>query len=598
VVRSGVPWEGLVNTVELAKILIVDDRPENLLALETVLEPLGQQVIRAHSGEEALRCVLLDDFAVILLDVQLPGLNGFETASILKSRARSRHTPIIFLTAINTEEHFVYEGYSVGAVDYMPKPLQPDVLRSKVGVFVELWRKSREVERQAKLLRESQRRELELRYSLQLQEWEARATQIVETAREAIITFDAERRITLFNRAAEVIFGVSAGSALQRRVEELLHAEMRSEFRDQVALLDTGDDLASLCTLVYTGLRGGTLEFPFEASLSRLVLAGGPVYTLIGRDVSERHRAEQALRRQATELSHAMSRLQTLNDELQRRQVELEEALSARTRFYAAISHEIRTPLNAVLGYCSLLLGDAFGPLNERQHQGVECANRATEHLVELVNDVLNLSKIDAGKSELQLERVAFPALVEDLFVTLRPQAEEHSCELMLVCEAEPGEIWSDPRRIRQILLNLVSNAIKFGMSRPVRVTYSAGTKGAIEIAVTDQGEGIAAEEIPRIFEEFVQLPSAAQAQGTGLGLPISRRLATLLGGSIAVDSTPGKGSTFRLALPSHPPGAVGGGGGVRPEEEEPDRDPDHLPDPGGDPGRNAAPAIARNERH
>jgi PAS domain S-box-containing protein len=439
----------------------------------------------------------------------------------------------------------------------MPKPLHPDILRSKVAVFIELYRKSREIERQAKLLRESQRRELELRYTLQLQESEARATQIVETAREAVITFNAERRITLFNRAAEVIFGVPASAVQAHVMEDLLHPEMRAEFREQIARLDTGEDLASLCTVVYTGLRGDTTEFPFEASLSRLVLAGGPVYTLIGRDVSERQRAEQALRRQATELAHTMTRLQILNEELQRRQAELEAALSARSRFYAAISHELRTPLNAVLGYCTLMLDDAFGPLNERQHQGVECANRATEHLVELVNDVLDLSKIDAGKTELQVEAVAFPALVEDLFVSLRPQAEQFGCELALERGAEPREIRSDPQRIRQILLNLVSNAIKFGMGKPVRVTYGAGTDDGIEVAVVDQGVGIAPEDIPRIFEEFVQLPGPAQAQGTGLGLPISRRLATLLGGTITIESTPGAGSTFHLSLPASPPAAT-----------------------------------------
>lgn len=546
-----------MNTVEQAKILVVDDRSENLLAVEAVLESLGQQVIRAYSGEEALRSVLLHDFAVILLDVQLPGLNGFETATLLKSRARSRHTPIIFLTAINTEERFIYEGYSVGAVDYMSKPLQPDILRSKVAVFIELYLKNREVERQAKLLRESQRRELELRYTLQLQESEARAAQIVETAREAIITFDAERRITLFNRAAEVIFGVSSAEALARGVEVLLQEGAREEFRAHLARIDAGDELSALCAVTYTGVRGDGVGFPFEASLSRLSLAGGPLYTLIGRDISERHRAEQALRRQASELANAMARLQSLNDELKERQRDLEHALSARSRFYASMSHEVRTPINAILGYCSLLKENAFGPLNERQQQGVDRTYRAGQHLLELVNDVLDLAKIDAGKLELEPQEVAFPALVEDLFVTLGPLAEQFGCELLLVAEGEPRSIVSDPRRVRQILLNLVSNAIKFGPGKPVELIYSCLEGGLIELAVVDRGCGIAAADQAVIFEEFVQLPSPIKTDGTGLGLPISRRLAKLLGGRIAVESTPGEGSTFRFSLPSCAPEAV-----------------------------------------
>ncbi len=194
-------------TAPRACLLLVDDRPENLLALEALLEPLGQEIVRASSGEEALRAVLQHDFAVILLDVQMPGMNGFETAGLLKSRARSRATPIIFLTAINKEERFVAEGYSVGAVDYMSKPLQPEILRSKVAVFVDLWLKGQQLREQAELLRESERRELELRHAAAIRETEARAAQIVGSATDAIITFDAARRITLFNRAAEIISG-------------------------------------------------------------------------------------------------------------------------------------------------------------------------------------------------------------------------------------------------------------------------------------------------------------------------------------------------------------------------------------------------------
>jgi signal transduction histidine kinase len=253
-----------------------------------------------------------------------------------------------------------------------------------------------------------------------------------------------------------------------------------------------------------------------------------------------------------------MARLQSLNEELKARQSELEAALSARSRFYSSMSHEIRTPINAILGYCSLLTEDVFGPLNERQLHGVERTCRAAQHLLELVNDALDLSKVDAGKLEVEFEQVSFPDLIEDLVVTLRPLADEHGTELTLVEEIEPAEIQSDPRRVRQILLNLVSNGIKCGQGKPVKVIYGSGSDGAVELAVVDQGDGIAAEYLTDIFEEFVQLPSVAKTEGTGLGLPISRRLAELLGGSITVESSPGAGSTFRLSLPARPPGALG----------------------------------------
>jgi len=401
-------------------LLLVDDRPENLLALEAILEPLGQTMIRANSGPDALKQVLADDFAVILLDVQMPGMNGFEVAEIIKSRERSRTIPIIFLSAISKEDAYVFKGYSMGAVDYVFKPFNPDILRSKVAVFVDLYLKQEEIQRQADLLRESQKRELELEHRTSLLEAEARSA----------------------------------------------------------------------------------------------------------------------------------AKLSQMNEELHRRQIALEQAMGARNRFYASMSHELRTPINAVIGYSTLMLDNIYGPLNAKQKEGLQRTLKAARHLLELVNDVLDLSKIEAGKIELSLQPVMFPALIEDLFVTVRPLADEYGSSLSLSMESEPFNIVSDPRRVRQILLNLLSNAIKFGEGKPIRVVCKQCDDKGVEIEVVDEGVGIAKEDITRIFEEFVQVSESKQP-GTGLGLPISRRLAQLLDGSLTVYSTPGQGSAFRLTLPA-----------------------------------------------
>jgi len=400
-------------------ILLVDDRPENLLALEAILEPLSQNLIRAHSGPEALKRVLEMEFATILLDVQMPDMNGFEVAEIIKSRERSRTIPIIFLSAINKEEAYVFKGYSMGAVDYVFKPFNPDVLRMKVAVFVDLFIKQREVQRQAELLRDAEKRELELEHRTSLLEAEARSA----------------------------------------------------------------------------------------------------------------------------------AKLAQMNDELHRRQVALEQAMGARNRFYASMSHELRTPINAVIGYSTLMLDGIYGPLNAKQKEGLQRTLKAARHLLELVNDVLDLSKIEAGKIELSVQPVMFPSLIEDLFVTVRPLADEYGSTLTLEMQSESFNIVSDPRRVRQIMINLLSNAIKFGEGKPILVRCKQSEAGGVEIEVVDQGVGIAQEDIPRIFEEFVQVSESKQP-GTGLGLPISRRLAQLLDGSLTVCSTPGEGSTFRLSLP------------------------------------------------
>jgi signal transduction histidine kinase len=226
--------------------------------------------------------------------------------------------------------------------------------------------------------------------------------------------------------------------------------------------------------------------------------------------------------------------------------------MTARSRFYASMSHELRTPINAVLGYSALLLERIYGPLNEQQAQGIERAQRAGRHLLELVNDILDLSKIEAGKIELRLQPVDVPTVIDDLFVTVRPFADEHHTPLELVADKTTGplRVVTDARRVRQILLNLLSNAIKFGGGKPVKVTCARGADGGVSVAVIDQGDGISADDQERVFQEFVQLGGAQRKEGTGLGLPISRRLASLLRGSLTVDSAPGRGSTFQLSLP------------------------------------------------
>jgi signal transduction histidine kinase len=401
------------------KILLVDDRPENLLALEAILEPLGQELVCAHSGEEALKCVLQHDLAVILLDVQMPEMNGFDVAQIIKSREKSRYIPIIFLSAINKEDSYVFKGYSMGAVDYVFKPFNPDVLRSKVAVFVDLYLKQEQIREQSELLAESERRELELQHRAELLESEAKSA----------------------------------------------------------------------------------------------------------------------------------AQLAELNNQLHNRQLELEQAMGVRNRFYASMSHELRTPINAVIGYSTLLIDNIYGPLNDKQREGLQRTLKAARHLLELVNDVLDLSKIEAGKIELALQPVNVEALIEDLFVTVRPLADEHGSQLSFEMPPEPVTVTTDPRRVRQILLNLLSNAIKFGRRRPITVQCNPKEDGGVSISVVDKGEGISEEDKARVFEEFVQV-SPTQQPGTGLGLPISRRLAHLLDGELEMESVLGEGSVFRLNLP------------------------------------------------
>ncbi|HEU4994502.1 MAG TPA: response regulator, partial [Gemmatimonadaceae bacterium] len=520
---------------DMVEILLVDDRPENLLALEAILEPLGQRLVRAQSGEEALRKLLKHDFALVMLDVQMPGMNGFETAQIIKSRERTKFIPIIFLTAISKEEEHIFRGYQVGAVDYISKPFQPDVLRSKVAVFVDLHLKQKRIMEQEALLREGERRESELRHVRELLQSEARFRFMIDTAMDAIVLFDSQDRILLFNAAAERMFNVAASDAIGCPLTDLFpdsgSAKSLRELAERTQSAASSDgvrvDEDTVAALEARRWNGET--FPIEISVSTFEGKDGMQYTLIVRDVSLRMRQERELREQAVILARTSEELRAANDELNQRREDLERAMTARSRFYASMSHELRTPINAVLGYSTLLLENIYGPLNEKQTEGIQRTQRAAKHLLELVNDVLDLSKIEAGKIDLRLQPVSFPAIVEELFVTVRPLADKFQTKLTLEADGTSCNIVSDPRRVRQILLNLLSNAIKFGKSKPITVQVARTPSDGVSVAVIDQGDGIPPEEQDRIFQEFVQLGKTHLQEGTGLGLPISRRLAELL---------------------------------------------------------------------
>jgi PAS domain S-box-containing protein len=395
---------------------------------------------------------------------------------------------------------------------------------------------------------------MELRHMRELLQSEARFRDIVGTAMDAIVGVDGAGRITLFNTSAERVFACRAGDAVGGPIARFFPADSNGEITTRLAALAKPNSKRKSASagapIAMQAQRVSGDLFPIEASVSAMDTPDGPTYTIIIRDVSDRVAHEERLRHQAESLAETTAELKAANDELSIRQSDLERAMTSRSRFYASMSHELRTPINAVLGYSTLLLERIYGPLNDKQAEGIERTQRAARHLLELVNDVLDLSKIEAGKIDLRLQPVAFPALIEDLFVTVQPLAAAHDCTLDLGPECEYSVI-TDPRRVRQILLNLLSNAIKFGAGKPIEVRCVEQLGGGITIEVSDHGPGIPPQDTERIFHEFVQLGKTQLQDGTGLGLPISRRLAELLHGSLTVTSIIGQGSTFRLSLPA-----------------------------------------------
>lgn len=284
------------------------------------------------------------------------------------------------------------------------------------------------------------------------------------------------------------------------------------------------------------GLKKSGIEFPIEISLSPLETEEETLVTAAIRDATERKRFEQTLRE---------------------KNIELENANLAKDRFLAGMSHELRTPLNAILGFAGTLLMKLPGPLTTDQEKQLRTIQTSGRHLLSLINDLLDLAKIESGKVELYFEPVICQNILEEVSVTLRPMAEEKKLQFQTVSPPEEITIQTDRRALTQILINLTNNAIKFTDAGQVKIELlqrinSADQKKTIEIKVIDTGIGLRAEDQTRLFQAFQQIDNSNKRrhEGTGLGLYLSQKLVSLLGGTIEIHSNFGQGSQFKLILP------------------------------------------------
>jgi signal transduction histidine kinase/DNA-binding response OmpR family regulator len=601
-------------------ILLVDDQPHNLLALEAILGHEDLNLVRALSGEHALLRVLDDDFAAILMDVQMPGMDGFEAAELIRERDRSKHTPILFLTAFQSTEPQIDRGYALGAVDFLSKPIVPAVLKAKVAVFVELFQKTEQVKQQALRLVESQRQEHERELAEEKRRWEVERLR-AEAAREKRIAEELARRADELTRsiaerlsAEEELAAVRDELAVQLADMTRLHAlserlsnslELPSVLEEVLAavtgLQGTGagvlmlhdDERGELTTSASIGLTPDQPEGDDPASPGAYVhaaggltaiISGGVLVSGIESDPIFAPHAAEALRAGYRSVCstplltgggklvgaiatyfphlHRPTERETRLVELYAHQAagfidkarlyrEIRESDHRKGEFLAMLAHELRNPLAPILNALHLIgLAEADG--DEVEHAR-DVAERQVRHLARLVDDLLDVSRINSGKIELRRDRVDLREAVARAVEAARPQIEVRRHDLSFSVPAEPVMLEADVARLEQIFANLLNNAAKY--TEPGgRITLEAGRDGGVAVVrVRDTGIGIDPGLLPHVFDMFTQADRALDRSqgGLGIGLTLVRRLVELHGGTVAAQSEgEGRGSEFIVRLP------------------------------------------------
>jgi signal transduction histidine kinase len=422
---------------DAANILLVDDQAARLLTYRAILEPLGHNLVEVNSGLQALEALMKQDFAVVLLDVKMPGMDGFETAELIHDHPRFETIPIIFVTGVHVTEFDRLKGYKAGAIDYVYIPVVPEILRSKVAVLIELDRRRRELSAVNKQLAESVRQ--------------------LEDANSQLKT-EKERQLEEIN------------GHLQKANEELSRSNLSLE-----------------------------------------------------NEIRERIRAENSLK----------------------------EAVVKRDEFLAMLSHELRNPLSPLRNASHMLMQGETQDPKIIWSRGVIA--RQLKHMIRLVDDLLDVSRIARGKIVLLSEPVAIKEVVGAAVETVEPLFESKQQKLTVEAIDEALHVRGDPVRLAQIIGNLLHNAAKY-TGEGGEITLSAGgSDGRVEISVRDTGIGIPPDAMPHIFELFTQIPSdrASTSGGLGIGLALVRALVELHGGEIrATSKGQDQGSQFTVRLP------------------------------------------------
>jgi PAS domain S-box-containing protein len=494
------------------RVLLVDDSPENLVSLEAALEGLDAELVAARSGMEALRHLLERDFAAIILDVKMPDMDGFQTAEMIRSRRRSRHTPILFLTGYKSDEH-LFRGYDLGAVDFLFKPVVPEILRSKVSVFVKLSMNTDLLRQQAEVLSKT----------------EQKFRSLLEAAPDAMIISSDEGRISLVNSQAEKLFGFAREELVGGNIQTLVPAWR-------------GLQTAAGSHKEARAIRKDKSYFPVEISLSPLHTEDGLLVTSAIRDVTERKQIDEAIRELNTRLEQ---RVAERTRELRETNEALRQSNDDLSQFAYAASHDLQEPLRMVALYGQLFQKRYSGNLDQEAERFLGFMITGAQRMEMLLRDLLTYSQ--AGSDEESPGAVDCQAVLSRVALNLQASIEQAGA---VVSWTRLPQVRAHEIRIVQLFQNLISNAIKYRGSAPPVICVTAESQDDFWVfCVEDNGIGIQPEYAQQVFGIFKRLHGHSYP-GTGIGLAICQRIVERYGGRIWVEPAQNSGSRFYFTVP------------------------------------------------
>ncbi|SEU35967.1 sensor histidine kinase [Stigmatella erecta] len=530
-----------------ATILVVDDQPFELAAVERSLNSLDLQIVKAESGEEALRYLEAQEFALILMDVRMPGMDGFEAARLIREHVPHRRVPLIFLSGVRREEAAIVRGYASGAVDYLSKPVEPDALRAKVRVFVDLYHEREALRRQENALGERERRLLEAR-SLQaeeaLLESQRSLSMLMGNLPGMVFRCRPDWSLTFLSEGCQALTGYSA-----------------LEFSANPALwtdLMAAEDVARIVEEAREAFADG-----------RLLTAQ---YRIRRRDGEQRWMwarsagvfAPEGALRFIEGFMTDITEAKTAEAERERLMGGLREAVRLRDEFLSVASHELKTPLTSLSLRVQVLRKEVDGRLsasgapNLLKH--LESADGQVRRLAALVDSLLDTTRIISGRLSLRHEQdVNLADIVRSVVSVFETQAMRVGSPVEVTAPARVLGRW-DALRLEQVVTNLLSNALKFGAGRPIRLRVEE-LGDQVRLTVSDEGIGMDEAVRNRLFGRFERGVSDRHYGGLGLGLFITRQVLEAMGGQVSVCSEPGQGATFTVELPRNPPPGKSAGG-------------------------------------